>query len=74
MMEHRLWAASIPGNHIVSQSKPETKSNHRHPTPKQGKRKYSTPRLDHLGSLSEMTQMPGGSINVEGASGKPHQQ
>lgn len=35
---------------------------------------YSKPRLDRLGRIRDLARMPGGSINAEGASGKPHQQ
>lgn len=38
------------------------------------KKEYSPPSLDHIGSIREITQMPGGSVNTEGSSGKAHQQ
>ena len=35
---------------------------------------YSKPRLERLGRIRDLARMPGGSINVEGSSGKPHKQ
>jgi hypothetical protein len=35
---------------------------------------YSKPQLDRLGRICDLTRMPGGSINIEGSSGKPHKQ
>ena len=35
---------------------------------------YSRPELENLGGIRDLTRMPGGSINVEGSSGKPHKQ
>lgn len=36
------------------------------------KKEYFPPKLICYGSISECTEMPGGSIGTEGASGKPH--
>ena len=35
-------------------------------------RPYTPPRIFDYGDVAELTQMPGGSIDAEGASGKPH--
>jgi hypothetical protein len=35
---------------------------------------YIRPCVKRLGKVSEVVRFPGGSINVEGLSGKPHQQ
>jgi len=35
---------------------------------------YCRPRVEEQGRLPGVVRFPGGSINVEGASGKPHQQ
>ncbi|MFT5111779.1 MAG: hypothetical protein ACI8P9_001099 [Parasphingorhabdus sp.] len=34
---------------------------------------YTTPKITSLGLIQEITRMPGGSVNAEGGSGKPHQ-
>ena len=33
---------------------------------------YTSPEICVYGALEKLTQMPGGSIQTEGASGKPH--
>ncbi len=38
----------------------------------QEKEKYDTPDLCVYGALEDLTQMPGGSLQTEGNSGKPH--
>ena len=38
------------------------------------KRPYSKPELENLGRIRDLTLMPGGSMNSEGGSGKPHKQ
>lgn len=35
---------------------------------------YVRPWVKRLGKVSEVVRFPGGSINLEGLSGKPHQQ
>jgi hypothetical protein len=35
---------------------------------------YIRPCVKRLGTVSEVVRFPGGSINLEGLSGKPHQQ
>ena len=35
---------------------------------------YTKPRLESLGRIRDLTRMPGGSMNTEGSSGKPHKQ
>ena len=46
----------------------------RDPRPSVVKTPYSKPELENLGRIRDLTRMPGGSINVEGSSGKPHKQ
>jgi hypothetical protein len=43
-------------------------------TPASNRTPYSKPELENLGGIRDLTRMPGGSINVEGSSGKPHKQ
>ena len=35
---------------------------------------YVRPIVNRLGTVSEVVRFPGGSLNAEGLSGKPHQQ
>jgi hypothetical protein len=46
----------------------------RDPKPGSTRTPYSKPELENLGSVRELTRLPGGSINTEGSSGKPHKQ
>jgi hypothetical protein len=42
------------------------------PEKKNKKEEYASPIVEAYGTLQELTQMPGGSISVEGHSGKIH--
>ena len=48
------------------------KRSHRDDTTPKKRGDYSKPQLERLGSIRDLTRMPGGSINAEGSSGKPH--
>ena len=53
-----------------SKSDPKPSSQDKRPPEKLAE--YSKPELEHLGSIRDLTRMPGGSVSTEGASGKGH--
>lgn len=58
----------------MSKSKEDPGIRPRDPKSPVAKIPYSKPELESLGRIRDLTRMPGGSINTEGSSGKPHRQ